>query len=947
MSDTPDTDRQTGPDEVPVEKSRKTLWEMISLIWVIPVLALAVALGAAYRSYADRGPLIEISFDNAAGVAADETELRYRDIAVGLVEEVGFSEDLSEVVVGVRLEKHLAPFVDTQSRFWVVRPQVTAQGVSGLDTVLSGVYIQGDWDGVPGEEQSAFVGLNEAPLLGVEEGGIEFTIRSDTGLPTGNTPILFKGVEVGRIDTPRVTEDGLGVVADAVIYEEHTGLVTTSTRFWDISGFNFTLGASGARLNFSSLASLISGGATFETMGSGGAPLVAGAEYELFGDEDAARDDFLVEGEGSVVDMTMIFAENLSGLSSGAPVELGGLRIGDVASISGIVDRDRFGDGEVRLIASVRINPNRIGLTDGMEEDGLIAFLEDRVGEGLRARLTNASLLTGGLKIELVELDNAAPAALDLSADPYPVFPTVASDVTDVTATAQGVLQRVNDLPIEEVLNSAVSFLDGASQLVGSEDMQQAPAELRDALAAVRSVAQSDGVQQLPAQVSAVVADLQSTTEQINALLAEIEAQDAIGKLTAAIESVSATADSLPPLVSEASALLQDVRDLPLEEVVAQASDLLDAAEQLITQETVRQVPEQLNAALDELRQTLGSARGLVESEGVQALPAQVSALTTDLQAASGRINGLLADIEAQDAVGQITAAIESVTTAADSLPPLVSEASAVLTRVQELPLEEVVAQASGLLDAAEQLIDQETTRQVPEQLNAALAELRETLGSARGIVESEGVQALPAQVSALTTDLQGASTRINRLLSDFEEQDAIGKLTAAIESFGTTVDGLPSLVEQARGILGQAEDLPLESLVEQATGLLDSAEQLVNQDSTREVPEQLNAALDELRQTLAELRDGGLVENANATLASARNAADAIAEATETLPALSAQLRQVATQAGSTLSTYDRDSEFSRDVRMAIRQVQAAADSIDRLARTLERNPNSLILGR
>jgi paraquat-inducible protein B len=88
-------------------------------------------------------------------------------------------------------------------------------------------------------------------------------------------------------------------------------------------------------------------------------------------------------------------------------------------------------------------------------------------------------------------------------------------------------------------------------------------------------------------------------------------------------------------------------------------------------------------------------------------------------------------------------------------------------------------------------------------------------------------------------------------------------------------------------------------------------------------------------------------VNNANNTLASASAAADAIAEASATLPRLAADLRAVATQAGTTLSTYADDSSFTRETRGAIRQIQSAAEAIERLARTIERNPNSLILGR
>ena len=224
------SDTTPSPDPVPVEEGKPSIWERISFIWLIPIIALAVALGAAWNNYNDQGPLIEITFDNAAGVKADETVLRYRDIQVGVVEQVGFTPDLEQVRVSVRIDKELADHIDADARFWVVRPEVSAQGVSGLDTVLSGVYIQGVWDSTPGGLVTRFEGRPNAPLLGADQQGIEFTIRSPESLPSANTPIVYKGVQVGQVAAAEIDEGGAGVTAEAVIFEPYTGLISSGTR---------------------------------------------------------------------------------------------------------------------------------------------------------------------------------------------------------------------------------------------------------------------------------------------------------------------------------------------------------------------------------------------------------------------------------------------------------------------------------------------------------------------------------------------------------------------------------------------------------------------------------------------------------------------------------------------------------------------------------------------
>lgn len=811
MTDTP-------PRPVPIRApERRARLSGLSLVWLIPIAAILAAVGVAWQNWSSRGPLIEVTFARADGVRPQETELRYRDIPVGLVEDVRFAADLGKVIAQIRLDKDIAPFVDDQSTFWIVRPKVTAQGVTGLDTVLSGVYISGAWDGEITGAQDRFDGADDAPLVALGEAGTTFLLRSDTTLPTEGTPILYRGVPVGRMGPSEVSADGLQVLAEAVILEPYTKLVTSATRFWDTSGFSFSLNAQGASLDFTSLASLIAGGVTFDTMGSGGTPLQAGAEYTLHPDEDTAREDFFLEGDGGSVQLMMIFDENLAGLSAGAEVSLGGLKLGEVETISGVVDPLRFGDNEIRLIATTKINPSRIGIDASGGEAAFMGYLSARVNEGLRARLVNASILTGGLKIDLVMVPDAAPATLNRQGDPYPELPTAPSEVTNVAASAQGLIQRVDALPVEEVMQGVI-----------------------DTLADIRGVIGSDGVQQAP-----------------EALIA-----------------------------------------------------------------------------------TLDSVRKIAESEEVAALPAQIGALSQNLTDASATLNTLLGQVQDEAVVAAVSKLIESLDATAQTLPGLADQAGAVLAKAEALPLEDITTRVTTLLDDADAILKD-------PDLTALPADVRATLAGLRDIVNSPEFTALPGQVGTLADNLTEASDSLNALLVEAQQKAIVTQVSDLVASLGTTADKLPGIADQASNVLSDAEQLSLDELAQQARTLLDSVDKLVNQDSTRQLPAEVNAALSELRLTLEELRRGGIVENANATLASARAAAEAVAEASRSLPDLSARLRVVADKAGVTIEGYNSQSQFGRELSDAIRGIDAAAQSIDRLARQIARNPNSLITGR
>ena len=150
------------PPDVPISPTRKMFLSGASVIWIIPILALIVALFVAYRSYSERGPVIVVEFEEGAGISAGETELRFRDVTVGVVEKVGFTSGLDRVTAHIRVDKDVAPYIDNGAVFWVVQPEVTAQGITGLSTVLSGVYIEGSWDQQVGPAAERFQDYNDS-----------------------------------------------------------------------------------------------------------------------------------------------------------------------------------------------------------------------------------------------------------------------------------------------------------------------------------------------------------------------------------------------------------------------------------------------------------------------------------------------------------------------------------------------------------------------------------------------------------------------------------------------------------------------------------------------------------------------------------------------------------------------------------------------------------------
>lgn len=629
----------TTPPEPTVKPARRALRDRISIVWVVPLLALAAVIAIAWQSYADRGPLIEIAFDNASGVRAGNTELRFRDVRVGLVEEMSFSDGLGKVLVRVRLDKSVAPYVDDDARFWVVRPQVTTQGVSGLGTVLSGVYIEGLWDDRPGETVTRFDGLSDAPLERVGKSGLRLTMRASDGAAlTENTPILYRGVEVGRVGKPVISEDGTTSEAEAVIFAPHDRLIDSATRFWDTSGFSLSFGAGGAAVNFSSIASLVSGGITFDTMLSGGSPPEPGAQFTVYSEESEARASIFSSDTTGTLTLSVLFDGNIAGLSAGAPVELNGLRIGQVEALGGRVDEDASGESAVRLAVTLAIRPGRIGLDGADGPEAALDFLRARVREGLRARLATASILTGGLKVELIEVADAPAAELVEPTGAPPILPTTDSEIADVQATAEGVFERINALPVEEVMDEAITLMRNANILVAGDDTRAIPGNVNSLLSDARA---------LPPRLDATLAQLETLVAQINEDALTTRLAGLLDEAAEAARGVSTASDGVPDLVARLEGIAANAEKVDLDVLAADLAAFLESTGTLLAQGDTRALPRQLNATLAEVSLVLEQLRdgGVVENT-VATLDSARSAADT-FAAAGGDLPGLIAEARA------------------------------------------------------------------------------------------------------------------------------------------------------------------------------------------------------------------------------------------------------------------------------------------------------------
>ena len=450
------------PEAVPVRKRKMRL----SVVWIIPILAALVALGIAVQSYLSKGPTITIIFKSAEGLEPGKTAIKYKDIHIGEVSAVKLSHDYSKIEVTAKIEKHAEGLIVQDSKFWVVRPQVTLSGVSGLSTLLSGNYIGID-PGKSKQKGKHYNGLDVAPVITSGQPGREFLLRAhDLGPLDVGSPIYYRRLNVGQVISCELAKDGKSFDIKVFINSPYDKFVSADTRFWQAGGIDVSVGASGVTVRTQSLLSLLVGGIAFESApDSASDPAPAKAVFTLYTDRTAA----FAKVETVVQHYRLHFNESLRGLSVGAPVSFMGMSVGEVTDLGLEFNPGTFG---LRPRVVVALYPSRFvahfpkgttALPPPKSAKERQAFTNRLVEKGLRAQLQTGSFISGQLFVALEYFPKAKKASIDWTQE-MPEFPTMPGGLGQFEDKLMTILTKIEKLPLDEVSRDVRKVLASLDQ---------------------------------------------------------------------------------------------------------------------------------------------------------------------------------------------------------------------------------------------------------------------------------------------------------------------------------------------------------------------------------------------------------------------------------------------------------------------------------------------------
>lgn len=496
----------------------------LSLIWVIPIVTALIGGWIAWDNFHKRGASISIVFQTAEGLQAGQSHVRYKDVDMGLVTRIGLTPDRQHVAVMVEMQREATPFLVEGTQFWVVKPRFFAGSISGLETLVSGAYIaMSPPKDLSGTEKWEFAGLEDPPVLQSDVPGRTFLLQAERiGSLSLGSPIYYRDLNVGEILGWDIGDMARNVTLHAFVREPFDKYVRDSSRFWNASGVSVKLGAEGVQIQVESLKTILLGGVAFDTPAAGTGTSQPSAEnhsFKLFASHDLAD----AASEAFRVPLISYFNSSVRGLVVGAPVEVRGIKIGQVTDV-----RLQYDPATDSILVPVRyeIEPQRIADTPVAPQIAQVrSRLEQMVAHGLRAQLGSGSLVTGQKLITLDVVPHAAPAELAMEGDMI-VLPTAPGGGFDSLADAASeVLAKVDAIPFEQIGANLNDTLKGMSQIANGADLRNTLASLRGTLATAQETVRqvNAGLQPALKQLPAIAAGLQDTVARANKLVASVD----------------------------------------------------------------------------------------------------------------------------------------------------------------------------------------------------------------------------------------------------------------------------------------------------------------------------------------------------------------------------------------------------------------------------------------
>lgn len=477
----------------PIVKAQVRHTHSFSAVWIIPIVAAFIALYMGWHSYSQSGPVITIAFNSAEGVVAGQTQIKYRAVAMGTVSDIRLDPKFQKVLVKVKMTAAAQDLITDKTQFWIVRPRLTPGNLSGIETLVSGSYIQCDPGLTKGAPQTSFVGLEEAPATRSDEKGQTFKLQADRlGSIGRGSPIYYRDIAVGEVLNYDIG-NGFGPLTLTIfVREPYNKMINNSSRFWNTSSLLVNLGPTGLQLQLQSLQALFSGGIAFYTPKRESDAPDNNQVFLLYPNkQEADLADFK-----KPIAFISYFDSSFKNIGPGSPVYIRGIQVGEVKTVKLVMDYDNT---SIKVQVHFTLQSERAFLQSKVDSIDPLLVTQHLVEKGLRVKVDSGGILPGqnGLSLEFVP--NAAPAEAYRDGD-YIFMPSQpgGGGFDAIVDALSDIAAKLNHIPLEQIsanLNNLLTTANGAVKGLDSNsdfqrDARRTLDQVNDAARSIRLLAE-------------------------------------------------------------------------------------------------------------------------------------------------------------------------------------------------------------------------------------------------------------------------------------------------------------------------------------------------------------------------------------------------------------------------------------------------------------------------
>jgi len=485
-----------------VEESTK--FNFFTSIWIVPFIAMIIAGWLAYQYYSELGPEIEIIFPSNEGLKEGQSQIKYKDVPVGTITKIKLEKDGHGVVVVARMEKGAEPYLNDNTKFWIVKPELGVSGISGLDTLISGNYI-GLYARKGGTAQRKFIGLDRP--YHSEKKGSYYILKSQKGNSSvkAGTPIYLKNLKAGRVEYVMMGLNDIFVDVIIFIEKEFVPYVHTDSKFWVRSTLDAELMDGSLDINVAPFSDLLQGAIEFSTSGREENITVPDSfTFILYNNRYSVNTKKIGHTKKEIEIFEMDTKEPIAKLKIGSPVKFNEFKIGNVIEIALSYDKKSHRmNGKVLMEIDTSVFDDPSDLNDTGKENFYQAVVE-----GLRAQIDSIDPITGRQYVNLRFIGQDGNKSIQKSGH-FACIPSIPAQRNDIMSSLNNILAKINDLPLEDLVASIHKVVEETSEPVANAN--EVFKDLKETVENLKKLTSRKSFERMPDEIDKTLKQLTRT----------------------------------------------------------------------------------------------------------------------------------------------------------------------------------------------------------------------------------------------------------------------------------------------------------------------------------------------------------------------------------------------------------------------------------------------------